>query len=104
MMEPTESESKVEIDRFIDALLSIRAEIAQVDDGVWPIDDNPLVNAPHTQYELVQEWSHSYSRECAVFPSEATKRNKYWPAVKRLDDVYGDRHLHCSCAPISDYE
>ncbi len=104
MIEPTESESKVEIDRFIDALLSIRAEIAQVDDGVWLIDDNPLVNAPHTQYELVQEWSHSYSRECAVFPSEATKRNKYWPAVKRLDDVYGDRHLHCSCAPISDYE
>ncbi|MDC9753869.1 aminomethyl-transferring glycine dehydrogenase [Proteus mirabilis] len=104
MIEPTESESKVEIDRFIDALLSIRAEIAQVDDGVWSIDDNPLVNAPHTQYELVQEWSHSYSRECAVFPSEATKRNKYWPAVKRLDDVYGDRHLHCSCAPISDYE
>ncbi len=104
MIEPTESESKVEIDRFIEALLSIRAEIAQVDKGVWPIDDNPLVNAPHTQYELVQEWSHSYSRECAVFPSEATKQSKYWPAVKRLDDVYGDRHLHCSCAPISDYE
>ncbi|QAV22194.1 aminomethyl-transferring glycine dehydrogenase [Proteus hauseri] len=104
MIEPTESESKVEIDRFIEALLSIRAEITQVDNGIWPIDDNPLVNAPHTQYELVQEWSHSYSRECAVFPSDATKSNKYWPAVKRLDDVYGDRHLHCSCAPISDYE
>ncbi|MEQ4923330.1 aminomethyl-transferring glycine dehydrogenase [Proteus hauseri] len=104
MIEPTESESKVEIDRFIEALLSIRAEIAQVDKGVWSIDDNPLVNAPHTQYELVQEWSHSYSRECAVFPTEATKNSKYWPAVKRLDDVYGDRHLHCSCAPISDYE
>ena len=66
MIEPTESESKVEIDRFIDALLSIRAEIAQVDDGVWLIDDNPLVNAPHTQYELVQEWSHSYSRMCGI--------------------------------------
>lgn len=103
MIEPTESESKVEIDRFIDALLAIRAEIEQVATGVWPLDDNPLVNAPHIQAELVGEWQHAYSREVAVFPSEEVRDNKYWPTVKRLDDVYGDRNLFCSCVPIGDY-
>lgn len=102
MVEPTESESKVEIDRFVDALLAIRAEIDRVAKGEWPLEDNPLVNAPHVQSELVSEWSHPYSRELAVFP--AGSDNKYWPAVKRLDDVYGDRNLFCSCVPISDYE
>ncbi|GBU13229.1 glycine decarboxylase [Enterobacterales bacterium] len=102
MVEPTESESKVEIDRFVDALLAIRAEIDRVAKGEWPLEDNPLVNAPHVQAELVSEWSHPYSRELAVFP--AGSDNKYWPAVKRLDDVYGDRNLFCSCVPISDYE
>ncbi|WP_459175910.1 aminomethyl-transferring glycine dehydrogenase [Ewingella americana] len=102
MVEPTESESKVEIDRFIDALLAIRAEIDRVAKGEWPLEDNPLVNAPHVQAELVSEWSHPYTRELAVFP--AGSDNKYWPAVKRLDDVYGDRNLFCSCVPISDYE
>ena len=103
MIEPTESESKVEIDRFIDAMLSIRAEINQVANKEWTLEDNPLANAPHVQTELAQEWPHAYSREIAVFPTAATKANKYWPAVKRLDDVYGDRNLHCSCVPIEDY-
>ncbi|MTC23833.1 MULTISPECIES: aminomethyl-transferring glycine dehydrogenase [unclassified Providencia] len=103
MIEPTESESIVEIDRFIDAMLAIRDEIDQVVQGKWTLEDNPLVNAPHVQTELAEEWGHSYSRELAVFPSHATRVNKYWPAVKRLDDVYGDRHLHCSCVPIDEY-
>jgi len=102
MVEPTESESKIELDRFIDAMLSIRMEIDRVADGEWPADDNPLVNAPHTQVEIVGEWSHSYSRELAVFP--AGSDNKYWPTVKRLDDVFGDRNLFCSCVPMSDYQ
>jgi glycine dehydrogenase len=102
MVEPTESESKVELDRFINALLAIRAEIDRVAQGEWPLADNPLVNAPHVQDELVSEWTHPYTRELAVFP--AGSENKYWPAVKRLDDVYGDRNLFCSCVPMSDYE
>ncbi|STJ58965.1 glycine dehydrogenase [Escherichia coli] len=102
MVEPTESESKVELDRFIDAMLAIRAEIDQVKAGVWPLEDNPLVNAPHIQSELVAEWAHPYSREVAVFPAGVA--DKYWPTVKRLDDVYGDRNLFCSCVPISEYQ
>ncbi|WP_369310474.1 aminomethyl-transferring glycine dehydrogenase [Providencia rettgeri] len=103
MIEPTESESMTEINRFIDAMLAIRDEIDQVVEGKWTLEDNPLVNAPHVQTELAGEWSHTYSRELAVFPTAQTKANKYWPAVKRLDDVYGDRHLHCSCVPIEEY-
>ncbi|MGQ3904423.1 aminomethyl-transferring glycine dehydrogenase [Mixta calida] len=102
MVEPTESEGKAELDRFIDAMLAIRMEIDRVADGEWPLEDNPLVNAPHTQQELVGEWSHPYSRELAVFP--AGSDNKYWPTVKRLDDVYGDRNLFCSCVPMSEYQ
>ncbi len=101
MVEPTESESQVELDRFIDAMLAIRAEIQRVAQGEWPLEDNPLVNAPHIQQEIVSEWSHPYSRELAVFP--AGTEHKYWPSVKRLDDVYGDRNLFCSCVPIGDY-
>lgn len=104
MVEPTESEGKAELDRFIEAMLAIRAEIGRVAAGEWPQDDNPLVNAPHTQAELLVEWQHPYSRERAVFPSAATQENKYWPAVKRLDDVYGDRNLFCACVPVSDYQ
>ncbi|WP_145553108.1 aminomethyl-transferring glycine dehydrogenase [Yersinia canariae] len=104
MVEPTESESKAELDRFIDAMLAIRAEIEKVARGEWPLEDNPLVNAPHTQAELVGDWQHPYSRELAVFPIAGVMENKYWPTVKRLDDVYGDRNLFCSCVPISDYE
>ena len=102
MVEPTESESKVELDRFIDAMLAIRGEIDRVKGGEWPLEDNPLVNAPHTQGELVSEWNHPYTRELAVFP--AGLNNKYWPTVKRLDDVYGDRNLFCSCVPMSEYQ
>lgn len=102
MVEPTESESKVELDRFIDAMLAIRMEIDRVAEGEWPAEDNPLVNAPHTQREIVGEWTHPYSRELAVFPAGSV--NKYWPTVKRLDDVYGDRNLFCSCLPMSEYE
>lgn len=104
MVEPTESESKVELDRFIDAMLAIRAEIDRVAKGEWPLEDNPLVNAPHVQAELVSDWQHAYSRELAVFPIAGVRENKYWPSVKRLDDVYGDRNLFCSCVPMSDYE
>jgi len=102
MVEPTESESKTELDRFIDAMLAIRSEIDRVVEGEWPLEDNPLVNAPHTQMENVGEWGHPYTRELAVFP--AGSANKYWPTVKRLDDVYGDRNLFCSCVPMSEYE
>ncbi|HEY1844090.1 MAG TPA: aminomethyl-transferring glycine dehydrogenase [Buttiauxella sp.] len=102
MVEPTESESKLELDRFIDAMLTIRTEIDRVARGEWPLEDNPLVNAPHTQDEIVAEWNHPYTRELAVFP--AGHGNKYWPTVKRLDDVYGDRNLFCSCVPMSEYQ
>ncbi|WP_315708439.1 aminomethyl-transferring glycine dehydrogenase [Brenneria uluponensis] len=102
MIEPTESESQAELDRFIDAMLAIREEVERVVSGEWPLDDNPLVNAPHTQTELTGDWQHTYSRELAVFP--AGQSHKYWPSVKRLDDVYGDRNLFCSCVPMSDYE
>ena len=102
MVEPTESESKIELDRFIDAMLAIRMEIDRVAAGEWSAEDNPLVNAPHTQKEIVGEWTHPYSRELAVFPGGS--ENKYWPTVKRLDDVFGDRNLFCSCVPIGDYQ
>ncbi len=102
MVEPTESESKVELDRFINAMLAIRSEIDRVKGGEWTLEDNPLVNAPHTQNELVAEWNHGYTRELAVFPAGVA--NKYWPTVKRLDDVYGDRNLFCSCVPMSEYQ
>lgn len=104
MVEPTESESKAELDRFIDAMLAIRGEIDRVAKGEWPLEDNPLVNAPHIQAELVSDWQHAYSRELAVFPIAGVRENKYWPSVKRLDDVYGDRNLFCSCIPMSEYE
>jgi len=94
MIEPTESESKAELDRLVDALVSIRAEIAKVEDGTWPKDDNPLVNAPHPAAEVTaDEWSHPYSRQDAAYPAEWTKRHKYWPPVSRVDNAWGDRHL-----------
>jgi glycine dehydrogenase len=89
-----------EIERFIDAMLAIRAEIEQVGAGVWPADDNPLVNAPHTAYNLVEEWNHQYARETAVFPVPGQQRSKYWPPVRRIDSAYGDRNLVCTCPPI----
>jgi glycine dehydrogenase len=99
MIEPTESEPMSEIERFIDAMLAISAEIGKVADGTWSVEDSPLRNAPHTAKNLVGEWDRKYSREVAVFPSQQY-RAKYWPVVNRIDNVYGDRNLVCSCPPI----
>ncbi|ENC9838092.1 glycine dehydrogenase (aminomethyl-transferring), partial [Vibrio fluvialis] len=105
MVEPTESEDLAELDRFCDAMIAIREEINQVHSGVWPLADNPLVNAPHTQVDLSSdEWVHPYSREIACFPSAQAKASKYWPTVNRVDNVYGDRNLICSCPSIENYE
>jgi glycine dehydrogenase len=103
MIEPTESEPKEELDRFIEAMLAIRAEAQQVQDGVWPKDDNPLVNAPHTANHLVSEWNHPYSRELAVFPTDSQRKSKYWPPVRRIDGAFGDRNLTCTCPPIESF-
>jgi len=103
MIEPTESEPKEELDRFIAAMLAIRAEAQKVQDGDWPQDDNPLVNAPHTASHLTTEWSHPYTREEAVFPTEGQKRSKYWPPVRRIDGAFGDRNLTCTCPPIESF-
>jgi glycine dehydrogenase len=101
MVEPTESEDLVEIDRFIAAMIAIKAEADAVATGKWPADDNPLVNAPHTaQAVIVGEWEHSYSREDAVYPVKSLIRGKYWPPVRRIDQAYGDRNLVCACPPI----
>ncbi|MCZ2135935.1 MAG: aminomethyl-transferring glycine dehydrogenase [Burkholderiales bacterium] len=104
MIEPTESEPKVEIDRFIDAMIAIREEIRAVETGVWPKDDNPLVNAPHTAAALLTEaWDHAYTREQAAYPLAALREHKYWPPVGRVDDVYGDRNIMCSCPSLESY-
>ncbi|QFU01767.1 Glycine dehydrogenase (decarboxylating) [Halomonas sp. THAF5a] len=104
MIEPTESESRYEIDRFCDAMIAIREEIDAVQRGDWPADDNPLVNAPHTLADLRDAaWARPYSRELGAFPSEATRAAKYWPAVNRVDNVFGDRQLICSCPSIDEY-
>jgi glycine dehydrogenase len=100
MIEPTESESLEELDRFCDAMLAIRAEIDGVQAGRWPADDNPLCNAPHTARDVVSEWTHPYSAEQATFPAAELWRGKFWPAVSRVDNVYGDRNLVCSCPPM----
>ncbi|ELF4905345.1 aminomethyl-transferring glycine dehydrogenase [Vibrio vulnificus] len=105
MVEPTESEDLEELDRFCDAMIAIREEMAKVKNGEWPLENNPLVNAPHTQVDLMEEqWDRPYPREIACFPSAATKRSKYWPTVNRVDNVYGDRNLVCSCPGIENYE
>jgi glycine dehydrogenase len=102
MVEPTESEPLAELDRFVEALIAIRAEIARIEAGEWSQDDNPLKNAPHTAAATAAtEWSHPYSRETAVFPVAALRRAKYWPPVGRVDNVHGDRNLFCSCVPVS---
>ena len=105
MIEPTESESKAEIDRFISAMISIRKEIAKVESGEWPLTDNPLVNAPHTLDDILEEqWERAYSREQATRPAPWLKEHKYWPPLNRIDNVYGDKNLICSCPPLSAYE
>ena len=104
MVEPTESETLAELDRFIHAMISIREEIRLVEDGKWPQDNNPLKHAPHTAASLMTaEWERPYSRETGAFPLASLKHAKYWPPVGRVDNVYGDRNLFCSCVPVSDY-
>ena len=103
MVEPTESESKAELDRFIGAMLSIRAEITEVQNGNWPAEDNPLKGAPHTLADITGVWERPYSIEQAVTPDAHTRAHKYWPAVNRVDNVYGDRNLFCACVPVDDY-
>ncbi len=101
MVEPTESEDLPEIDRFIDAMIAIRAEADALAAGRWPADDNPLRGAPHTaQAVITGEWDHAYSREDAVYPVRSLIRSKYWPPVRRIDNAYGDRNLVCACPPI----
>ena len=105
MVEPTESESKAELDKFCDAMISIKGEISEIADGKFDKVDNPLKNSPHTMEEVISDnWNHQYSREKAAFPKEWTKVNKFWPTVGRVDNAYGDRNLVCSCLPISEYE
>jgi len=103
MVEPTESEDLGELDRFIAAMIAIREEIRQIENGVWPQDDNPLKNAPHTAESLLAgEWKHPYPRELAAYPVATLRQVKYWAPVGRVDNVHGDRHLFCSCPPLSD--
>ncbi|OAV01850.1 MULTISPECIES: aminomethyl-transferring glycine dehydrogenase [Moraxella] len=106
MIEPTESESKAELDRFISALKQIKQEALKVQAGQdgWSLDNNPLVNAPHTQAVITGEWNRPYSREEAAFPLDYIKAHKFWPSVGRVDDVYGDKNLICSCPSIENYE
>src|SRR5690606_7482720 len=102
MVEPTESEPKAELDRFIAAMIAIREEIRAVENGTADRDDNPLKNAPHTAEMLIADnWPHRYSREQAAFPVASLREQKYWPPVARADNVYGDRNLMCSCPPVS---
>jgi glycine dehydrogenase len=105
MIEPTESEDRAEIDRFIDAMIAIRGEIDRVASGEWPADDNPLMHAPHTAVDVTSDaWARAYPRELAAFPVPALRQRKYWPPVGRIDSVYGDRNVMCTCPPIEAYE
>jgi glycine dehydrogenase len=103
MIEPTESEGKRELDRFCDAMIAIAGEIAEVESGKADRTDNVLKNAPHTHKQLFGEWKHSYSKEQAYFPLGENGYAKYWPTVARVDNVYGDRNLICTCPPIEEY-
>ena len=105
MVEPTESESKYELDYFCDTMISIKNEITKIINGVWPLNNNPLVNAPHTVQLIADDnWKFSYNRELAAFPSERVKEHKYWPSVRRIDNAFGDRNLICTCPKIEDYQ
>ncbi len=104
MVEPTESESKPELDRFCEAMISIRREIRAIEEGTLPREDNPLKNAPHTAGAVAaDEWKHPYSREAAAFPAPWTKERKFWPSVGRINNAQGDRNLVCTCPPIEAY-
>ena len=103
MVEPTESETLAELDRFINAMIAIRGEVTRVEKGEWPQDNNPLKHAPHTAASLLgAEWDRPYSREVGAFPLATLKAVKYWPPIGRVDNVYGDRNLFCSCVPITE--
>jgi glycine dehydrogenase len=103
MIEPTESEDREELDRFVEAMTSIRAEIDRVGAGEWPADDNPLARAPHTADDVAaDDWPHAYSRELAAFPVAGLRTRKYWSPVGRIDGAYGDRNVFCTCPPVSD--
>ncbi|WP_448211073.1 aminomethyl-transferring glycine dehydrogenase [Colwellia sp. MEBiC06753] len=104
MIEPTESEAKPELERFIEAMTCIRDEIRKVEQGEWTLEDNPLHNAPHTLADITGEWNRGYSIAEAVFPVPAAAANKFWPTVNRIDDVYGDRNLICSCPSVDTYK
>jgi glycine dehydrogenase len=105
MVEPTESETLAELDRFIDAMIAIRDESRLIENGTWPQDNNPLKHAPHTAASVTaDDWPHPYSRERAAFALPSLKQQKYWPTVGRVDNVYGDRNLFCSCLPVEDYK
>lgn len=105
MIEPTESESKSELDQYCDALLTIRKEIAEIEEGRLPQDDNPLKNAPHTMEDVTKaDWNHPYGREQAAFPLPWLRDLKFWPAVSRIDSAYGDRNVVCTCPPIEHYQ
>ena len=104
MIEPTESEAKGELDRFCDAMIAIREEIRRVESGAWDRDDNPLQHAPHTaQMVAADDWPHAYPRETAVYPAPHLRRHKFWPSVARVDNVYGDRNVMCTCPPVAEY-
>jgi glycine dehydrogenase len=104
MIEPTESESKAELDRFCDALIAIHGEIKDIESGVLGKEDNPLHHAPHTlEVTLSDSWSRGYSRERAAFPLAWVRERKFWPAVGRVESAFGDRNLVCSCPPIEEY-
>ena len=104
MIEPTESESKAELDRFCDALIRIREEIREIEEGTLDRQDNPLHNAPHTQRGTISDdWSHPYSRERAAFPAPWTLEWKFWPSVARIESAFGDRNLVCACPPVEEY-
>ena len=105
MIEPTESEPKAELDRFCDAMIAIREEIRQIEQGKWPRDNNPLKHAPHTaDVVTATEWARPYPRELAAFPAPWIREGKFWPFVARIDNAYGDRHLICTCPPMEEYE
>ena len=103
MIEPTESETKAELDRFCDAMIAIRAEIADIEEGRIDAQNNPLKNAPHTTSDLIADWDRPYSREAGCFPVGSFRMDKYWPPVGRVDNVFGDRHLVCTCPPLESY-
>lgn len=105
MIEPTESESKAELDRFCDALIEIRKEIREIEDGKVPKEGNVLRNAPHPQHDLLtSEWNRPYTREKAAYPLPWLREKKFWPSVARVDDTYGDTNLFCTCSPVESYD